>query len=48
MPRDVGDLVEKLKISRGTDRFLAEVHPKLRPVETAVPGVILQEPLRAR
>jgi len=41
MPRDVGDLVEKLKISRGTDRFLAEVHPKLRPVETAVPGVIL-------
>ena len=41
MPRDVGDLVEKLKISRGVDRFLAEVHPKLRPVETAVPGVIL-------
>jgi heterodisulfide reductase subunit A len=41
MPRDVGDLVEKLKISRGADRFLAEVHPKLRPVETAVPGVIL-------
>jgi heterodisulfide reductase subunit A2 len=30
-----------LKISRGSDRFLAEVHPKLRPVETAVPGVIL-------
>lgn len=41
MPRDIEDLVEKLKISRGTDRFLAEVHPKLRPVETAVPGVIL-------
>ena len=41
MPRGVGDLVEKLKISRGADRFLAEVHPKLRPVETAVPGVIL-------
>jgi heterodisulfide reductase subunit A len=41
MPRDVDDLVKKLKISRGTDRFLAEVHPKLRPVETAVPGVIL-------
>jgi heterodisulfide reductase subunit A len=41
MPRDIGDLVEKLKISRGADRFLAEVHPKLRPVETAVPGVIL-------
>ena len=41
MPRDVGDLIEKLKISRGADRFLAEVHPKLRPVETAVPGVII-------
>ena len=41
MPREIGDLVEMLKISRGADRFLAEVHPKLRPVETAVPGVIL-------
>jgi heterodisulfide reductase subunit A len=41
MPRDVSDLVEMLKISPGTDRFLLEVHPKLRPVETAVPGVIL-------
>jgi heterodisulfide reductase subunit A len=41
MPRDVRDLIEKLKISPGADRFLAEVHPKLRPVETAVPGVIL-------
>lgn len=41
MPRDVDDLVQRLKISRGSDRFLAEVHPKLRPVETAVPGVIL-------
>ncbi len=40
-PRDIDDLVKMLKISRGNDRFLAEVHPKLRPVETAVPGVIL-------
>lgn len=40
-PRDIDDLVNMLKISRGNDRFLAEVHPKLRPVETAVPGVIL-------
>jgi heterodisulfide reductase subunit A len=30
-----------LKVSRGNDRFLLEVHPKLRPVETAVNGVIL-------
>ncbi len=41
MPRDVDDLVQMLKISKGNDRFLLEVHPKLRPVETAVPGVVL-------
>jgi heterodisulfide reductase subunit A len=41
MPRPVDDLIKLLKISPGTDRFLLEVHPKLRPVETAVPGVIL-------
>jgi len=41
MPRDIDDIIKILKISRGSDRFLAEVHPKLRPVETAVPGVIL-------
>jgi heterodisulfide reductase subunit A len=41
MPSPIEDLVEMLKISPGTDRFLLESHPKLRPVETAVPGVIL-------
>ncbi|MEJ2708272.1 MAG: CoB--CoM heterodisulfide reductase iron-sulfur subunit A family protein [Anaerolineales bacterium] len=41
MPRKIDDLVQMLKISPGNDRFLLEVHPKLRPVETAVPGVIL-------
>ena len=41
MPRPVDDLIELLKISRGTERFLLEVHPKLRPVETAVSGVVL-------
>ena len=41
VPRPVDDLIQMLKISPGTDRFLLEVHPKLRPVETAVPGVIL-------
>ncbi|MFN2145107.1 MAG: CoB--CoM heterodisulfide reductase iron-sulfur subunit A family protein [Anaerolineales bacterium] len=40
-PRQIDDLVRMLKVSRGTDRFLLEVHPKLRPVETAVNGVIL-------
>lgn len=41
MPTPVDDLIRLFKISPGTDRFLLEVHPKLRPIETAVPGVIL-------
>jgi heterodisulfide reductase subunit A len=41
MPRAIDDLVQMLKISRGHDRFLLEAHPKLRPVETAVNGVVL-------
>jgi heterodisulfide reductase subunit A len=41
MPRGIDELVRMLKISRGNDRFLLEVHPKLRPVETAVNGVVL-------
>lgn len=41
MPNPIDDLIKHLKIAPGTDRFLREVHPKLRPVETAVPGVVL-------
>jgi len=41
MPTDIDDLIQMLKVSRGTDRFLLEVHPKLRPVETAVTGIVL-------
>ena len=41
MPNPVDDIIDMLKIAAGTDRFLLEVHPKLRPVETAVPGVVL-------
>ncbi|MFN2180781.1 MAG: CoB--CoM heterodisulfide reductase iron-sulfur subunit A family protein [Candidatus Promineifilaceae bacterium] len=41
MPSPIQDIIQLLKISPGADRFLAEVHPKLRPVETAVPGVML-------
>jgi heterodisulfide reductase subunit A len=41
MPEPVGDIIARLKSAAGTDRFLLEVHPKLRPVETAVPGVVL-------
>lgn len=40
-PRDVKDLVDLMKIPQGDDRFLLEVHPKLRPVETPVPGIVL-------
>jgi heterodisulfide reductase subunit A len=41
MPNPVDDLCELLKITPGSDRFLLEVHPKLRPVETAVNGIVL-------
>jgi heterodisulfide reductase subunit A len=41
MPRQIDDLVNMLKVSRGNDRFLLEVHPKLRPVEMAVRGIVL-------
>ena len=41
MPNPVEDLIKLLKVAPGTDRFLLEVHPKLRPVETAVPGIVL-------
>lgn len=41
MPNPVDDLIKLFKISAGTDRFLLEVHPKLRPVETAMTGIVL-------
>jgi len=41
MPRKIDDLVNKLKVARGADRFLLEAHPKLRPVEMAMRGIIL-------
>jgi heterodisulfide reductase subunit A2 len=41
MPNPVEDLIDMFKIAPGKDRFLLEAHPKLRPVETAVPGVVL-------
>ncbi len=40
-PADVGALAQSLKLPAGTDGFLQEVHPKLRPVEMAVAGVVL-------
>jgi len=41
MPRSISDLVGMLKLPRSADRFLQEVHPKLRPVELAVNGVLI-------
>jgi heterodisulfide reductase subunit A len=41
VPRDLSRLINMLKLSRSPDGFLQEVHPKLRPVETAVSGVFL-------
>ena len=40
-PRDISDIVDMTKNPVGGDGFLLEVHPKLRPVETAIPGVYL-------
>ncbi len=38
---DVTDLSTLLKLPRSTDGFFLEIHPKLRPVDTAVDGVFL-------
>ncbi len=41
MPNDISDLVDVFKLPVGADRFLQEVHPKLRPVEMSVNGLLL-------
>jgi heterodisulfide reductase subunit A2 len=40
-PANVSALVEMMKLPVGSDRFLLEVHPKLRPVELSVAGILL-------
>jgi heterodisulfide reductase subunit A len=40
-PGPIPELVDMLKLPVGADRFLLEVHPKLRPVELPVAGVFL-------
>uniref|UniRef100_A0A7C3UWS2 CoB--CoM heterodisulfide reductase iron-sulfur subunit A family protein n=1 Tax=Desulfobacca acetoxidans TaxID=60893 RepID=A0A7C3UWS2_9BACT len=37
----IPELVELMKLPVGADRFLLEVHPKLRPVEVAIAGIYL-------
>lgn len=38
---DINTLVEMMKLPVGSDKFLQEVHPKLRPVEMANGGILL-------
>ena len=40
-PDDVSEIASMIKLPIGTDNFLLEVHPKLRPVEFPVTGVFL-------
>jgi heterodisulfide reductase subunit A len=41
VPSPISHLIDMLKLPVGTDRFLQEVHPKLRPVEVANTGILL-------
>jgi len=41
IPRDIHKIIDLLKLPVGNDRFLQEVHPKLRPVEVSINGVFL-------
>ncbi len=41
MPGNPGAIADKFKMPLSADRFLQEVHPKLRPVETAIGGIFL-------
>ena len=39
--KNIDDLVDMMKLPVGADKFLQEVHPKLRPVEMANGGILL-------
>ncbi len=39
--KDAGDVSKVLNITRGTDGFFMESHPKLKPIDTPVDGVFL-------
>ncbi len=41
VPRENSELVDVLKLPAGSDGFFNEIHPKLRPVETVVDGVLI-------
>jgi heterodisulfide reductase subunit A2 len=41
VPRENDELISVLKLPKGADGFFNEIHPKLRPVETVVDGVLI-------
>ncbi len=41
VPRENKSLIDLLKLPLGSDGFFNEIHPKLRPVETVVDGVMI-------
>jgi len=41
VPRENQGIVDVLKLPAGSDGFFNEIHPKLRPVETVVDGVLI-------
>ncbi|MGZ8625242.1 MAG: CoB--CoM heterodisulfide reductase iron-sulfur subunit A family protein [Actinomycetota bacterium] len=45
-PGTADELVAMTKVPTGSDGFLLELHPKLRPVESAIPGVLLAGTVR--
>lgn len=47
MPRDVAGFIDMTHAPVGADGFLLEVHPKLRPVESAIPGLLLAGTVQA-
>jgi len=40
-PNNISDIADMMKLPVGADRFLLEVHPKLRPVELPLSGIFL-------
>lgn len=40
-PRENGELINLLKVPVGRDKFFNEIHPKLRPVETVIDGILI-------
>ena len=46
-PQEPGVIADAFKMPKSSDRFLQEVHPKLRPVETAIGGVFLAGTVQA-